>query len=60
MIIFKETVDDEHFMEIVLTDCEAKFLEKHGTLFSKEKVDDEVINFGIRIDDFDKIYYSKN
>jgi len=56
MIVFKESVDDEKFMEIILTEHEAAYLEKHGSIYSKQKIEDEIVNLGIRIDDFDKTY----
>jgi hypothetical protein len=54
MIVFKETVDDEKYMEIILTTRETTELGKYGSIYSKEIIEGEVINLGIRIDNFDK------
>lgn len=51
MIVIKENVDDEIFQEVLLTRNEIKFLEKHGTLYGKVIVNDDVINFAIRVDE---------
>lgn len=59
MIVFKETVDDEKFLEILLTLKEARSLDKLGSLYSKQLIDGDVVNVGIRIDDIEYSSYSK-
>lgn len=54
MIIFKETVDDEKYLEIILNNREMTDLKKYGSIYSKEQLEGEIVNVGIRIDDFDK------
>ena len=54
MIVFKESVEDEKFMEIILMDRETIELEKYGSIYSKVQIDGEIVNLAIRIDNFDK------
>jgi len=54
MIVFKENVDEEKFMEIILMEREVKDLERYGSVYSKEQIDGEIINLAIRIDNFEQ------
>lgn len=54
MIVFKETVDDEKYLEIILTDREVTELGKYGSIYSKQEIEGEIINLGIRFDNFNK------
>ncbi len=59
MIVFKEEVDNEKFLEILLSLKEARSLDKLGSLYSKQLIEGEVVNVGIRIDDIEYNSYSK-
>lgn len=51
MLVIKEIVDEDIFEEVTLTRNELRFLEKHGSVLAKVLINDEVINFAVRLDD---------
>ena len=54
MIVFKEIVDEDKYLEIILIHHENMVLEKFGAVFGKQVVDGEVTNLAVRIDNFEK------
>ena len=54
MIVFKETVDEDKYLEIIISYHENMELEKFGAVFGKQIVDGEVTNIAVRIDNFEK------
>jgi hypothetical protein len=54
MIVFKEIVDEDKYLEIILSHHENMVLEKFGAVFGKQVVDGEVTNLAVRIDNFEK------
>jgi hypothetical protein len=54
MIVFKEIVDEDKYLEIILSHHVLMVLEKFGAVFGKQVVDGEVTNLAVRIDNFEK------
>jgi hypothetical protein len=49
MIVISETVDDEQYWELTLSEHELRFLEKNKSYHQKALVTGKVINVGIRV-----------
>lgn len=54
MIVFKEEVEEDKYLEIILSPGEYRELEKYGTVYGKQQIDGEVTNIAVRIDNFEK------
>lgn len=49
MKVILETVDQETFLEVILTQEELKKIEKKKIASQKVEIDDEVVNVGVRL-----------